>query len=40
MNYVPLLLYEAVPPGRGEAPGDNQGQGGIGVHGGEILLDP
>ena len=40
MNHVSLLLYKAVPPGRGEASGDKQGQGGVGVHGGEILLDP
>ena len=40
MNHVSLLLHKAVPPGRREPPGDHQSQGGIGVHGSEILLDP
>ena len=40
MNGIPLFLHEAVPPWRGETTGDHQSQGGIGVHGGEILLDP
>ena len=40
MNHVPLLLNEAVSPGRRQPPGDHQSQGGVGVHGGEILVDP
>ena len=40
MNHVSLLLHKGVPPGGREASGDHQGQGGVGVHGGEILLDP
>ena len=40
VNHVPLFLHEAVPPGGREPPGDHQSQGGVGVHGGEILLDP
>ena len=40
MNHISLLLHKAVPPGRREASRHNQGQGRVGVHGGEILLDP
>ena len=35
---VSLLLNEAVLPGRRETMGDREGEGGVGVHGGEILL--
>ena len=36
---VSLLLHEAVLPGRREAMGDRQGERGVGVRGGEIILD-
>ena len=32
MNYVLLSLYETVSPRRGEALGDHQREGGVGVH--------
>ena len=39
MHHVSLPLGEAIPPGRGEVPGYHQGEGGVGVYGGVVLLD-